>query len=46
MCGCCMPKQCFIAIACDSKWHTIILFHVISMKLSIGKKTAGSQGLK
>ena len=38
-CGCCMPRQHFIAMAYDSKWHTIIFWCVISMKLNIGKKT-------
>ena len=38
MCGCRMPKQCFIAMVCGSKWHTVILWHVIGVKLSIGKK--------
>ena len=38
MCGCRMPKQYFIAVVCDSKLHAIILWHVISMKLNIGKK--------
>ena len=39
MCGYPMPKQHFTAMTCDSKSHTIILWHVISMKLNIGKKT-------
>ena len=33
-----MPKQCFIAMASDSKLHTIILWPVISIKLNNGKK--------
>ena len=41
MCGCRMPKDHFIAMACDSKSHTIILQHVISMELNIIKKIAG-----
>ena len=40
MCGCCMPKQYFIAMACDSKLNNIT-WCVISMKLSIGKKITG-----
>ena len=36
-----MPKQHFIVMACDSKLHTILLWHVIHMKLSIGKKITG-----
>ena len=41
MCGCPIPKQRFTAVACDSKLHTIILWHVTSVKLSIGKKITG-----
>ena len=41
MCGYCMPKQCFIAMTCNSISHTIILWHVINMKLNIGKKITG-----
>ena len=41
MCGCRMPKDHFIAMASDSKSHTIILQHVISMELNIIKKIAG-----
>ena len=40
MCGCHMPKQYFIAMACDSKLNNIT-WCVISMKLSIGKKITG-----
>ena len=36
-----MPKQCCIAMASDSKLHAIILWHVISVKLNIGKKITG-----
>ena len=36
-----MPKQCFTVMACDSKLHAIILWHVISVKLKIGKKITG-----
>lgn len=35
-----MLKQHFIAPVCDAKSHTI-LWRVMSMKLNIGKKTAG-----
>ena len=35
-----MPKQYFIAMACDSKLNNIT-WCVISMKLSIGKKITG-----
>ena len=38
MCTCRTPKQHFIAMACNSKSHNIILWHVISKKLSTGKK--------
>ena len=31
----------FIAIACDSKVHAMILRHVMSMKLNFAKKIAG-----
>ena len=41
MCGDRMPKQCCIAMASDSKLHAIILWHVISVKLNIGKKITG-----
>ena len=41
MCGCCMPKQHFIAMVCDSKLHNIVLWRVISVKLIIGKKITG-----
>ena len=30
-------KQCFIAMACDSKLQAILLWHVISMKSNIVK---------
>ena len=40
MCGCRMPKQYFIAMACDSKLNNIT-WCVISMKLSVGKKITG-----
>ena len=43
MSGCSMPKQCFIAMACDSKLHTIILWYVINVKLRIGKKITGTE---
>ena len=33
-----MPKQQFIAMACNSKSHAIMLWHEISVKLNIGKK--------
>ena len=39
--GCCMPKQRFIAMAGNSKLHTIVLRCVISMKLNIGKIITG-----
>ena len=41
MCSCDTPKQCFVAMAYDSKSHTMILWPVISIKLNIGKKIAG-----
>ena len=41
MCSFRMPKQRFIAMAADSKLHTIVLTCVISMKLNIGKNIAG-----
>ena len=41
MCGCYIPKQHFIAMACDSKLHAMILWHVMSVKLNIAKKIAG-----
>ena len=34
-------KQRFIAIACDSKSHAVILWRVISVKLNIGMKITG-----
>ena len=40
MCGCRMPKQCFIAMAGDSKLHTIVVRCVTGMKLNIGKNIA------
>ena len=36
-CGCHIPKQCFMAMACDSKSH-VILWSVISVNLNIGWK--------
>ena len=36
--GCRPPKQRFTAMAYDSKLHAILLWHVISVKLNIGKK--------
>ena len=33
-----MPKQCFVDMVCDPKLHPIILWHVISVELNIGKK--------
>ena len=36
-CGCHMPKEHFTVMLCDSKLHAI-LWHVISLKLNIGKK--------
>ena len=41
MCGCRMPKQRFIAMAGDSKLHTIVLRCVVSMKFNIGKNITG-----
>ena len=41
MCGHCIPKQHFSAIVCNSKSHAIILWHLISIKLNIGKKITG-----
>ena len=41
MCDCDTSKQCFVAMAFDSKSHTMILWPVISIKLIIGKKIAG-----
>ena len=35
-----MPKQHFIAMVCDSKLPAMI-WHGMSMKLNIAKKTAG-----
>ena len=41
MCDCHMPKH-FLAMACNSKSHVIvIMWHVINMKLNIGKKITG-----
>ena len=34
-------KQSFIAIVYDSKSHTKLFWHVISIKLNIGKKVTG-----
>ena len=42
MCGCHTPKQRFIAMLCDSKTYAII-WHEISLKLSISKKIRGSE---
>ena len=36
-----MPKQRFADMAWDSKSHAIILWHVVSVKLNIGKKITG-----
>ena len=36
-----MPKQHFIAMACDLESYAIILWSVISMKLNIDKKIKG-----
>ena len=41
MCGCHMSKQHFIAMAGNSKLHTIVFRCVISMKLNIGKNITG-----
>ena len=41
MCACHMPKQHFIAMVCDSKSATMILWFVMSGKLNIAKKIAG-----
>ena len=41
MCGCPIPKQRFIAIVGDSKFHTIVLRCAISMELNIGKNIKG-----
>ena len=41
MCGCRTPKQHFIAMACDSELHAMIIWHVMSVKLNIAKKIAG-----
>ena len=46
MYGCQMPKQGFIAMAGDSKLHTIVLRCVISMKLNIGKNITGLEMMK
>ena len=40
-CGGHSPKQSFIAMACNSKLHVIILWRVISMKLNIGMEITG-----
>ena len=39
--GCHIPKQCCIAMVCNSKLQTLILWSVISVKLNIGKKITG-----
>ena len=41
MCGCCTPKQHFIAMACNSKLNAITLWYTMSVKLNIAKKIAG-----
>ena len=41
MCGTSTPKQRCIAMVCDSKSHTVILWDVIKVKLNIVKKTTG-----
>ena len=41
MCHCRTPKQHFVAMACDSNLHAIILWHVINTLLNIGKKITG-----
>ena len=41
MCGCRMPKQHFIAMVCDCKLHSMILWCVMSMKLNVAKEIAG-----
>ena len=41
MCDCHLPKQHFVALVCDSKSRTIILWHVIGVKLNIVKKITG-----
>ena len=35
------PKQCFIAMVCNSKLQALILWSMISVKLNIGKKITG-----
>ena len=34
-------QKSFIAMTCDSKLQTIILWHMISVKLNIGQKIPG-----
>ena len=41
MCDCHLPKQHFVALVCDSKSRTVILWHVIGVKLNIVKKITG-----
>ena len=41
MCGCRMPKQHFIAMVCDCKLHSMILWCVMSVKLNVAKEIAG-----
>ena len=36
-----MPKQHFIAMACDSNLHAMKLWRVVSVKFNIAKKIAG-----
>ena len=41
MCDCHLPKQHFVALVCDSKSRTVMLWHVIGVKLNIVKKITG-----
>ena len=41
MCDCHLPKQHFVALVSDSKSRTVILWHVIGVKLNIVKKITG-----
>ena len=41
MCGYGMPKQHFISMACDSKLHAMVTWHVMSLKLNVAKKIVG-----
>ena len=36
-----LPKQCFIAMVCNSKLHGVILWCVIRVKLNLGKYITG-----